>query len=276
MDEGSAPIEQDGPTRQFSMLSVPLWAIHEEELVALILDASEQRAGGMFTYATANTVVLADRLASFRSSLELADVCYADGMGVVLATRVVTGRRIHKVTANDFFPSLVDGAMRRGLRVACVGGPPGVAEAALHAVLSKLSSRGSTSLPRERAWCRAYSGYLDADSAESLLRELSCWQPHLVVVGMGQPRQEEWVLRVRPRLPGAVFHCVGGLFDVLGGRIGSPPQWVRRYGLEWLYRLLDQPRTTWRRYLLGLPVFAWMMLREAVSRRLLPKQFHWT
>lgn len=259
---------------RFCVLSLKLDAICEADLVSFILNNAANRRGAIVTYATAHTVVQAHQAASFRETANQADICYADGMGVVLAARAVTGRWISKVTANEFFPALVSGVVRRGLRLALVGGAPGVAEAAINNVLQDVVGDGQcagTKAPRYRC----YSGYLDEAEQERLMVELEQWQPHLVVVGMGQPRQEFWTRKVSARLPRTTFHCVGGLFDVFGGEIGSPPSWMRRNGLEWMFRLVDQPGATWRRYMLGLPVFAYLTLREAVAARFLRKPSLW-
>lgn len=256
------------------VLSLKLDVLTQTDLVSLILRSAAERTGAIFTYATAHTVVQAHRARSFRETADLADVCYADGMGVVLAARAVTGRRLPKVTANEFFPTLVSGVVRRGLRLALVGAAPGVAEAAIRKVMQDMAGNGPCDGSKAQ-WCRCYSGYLDDAEDVRILTELEAWQPHLVVVGMGQPHQENWAARARLRLPGTTFHCVGGLFDVLSGEIGSPPDWMRRNGLEWLYRLIDQPGATWRRYLLGLPVFACLTLREALVARFLRKRPVW-
>ncbi len=256
------------------ILSLKLDVLTQAGVVSLILRNAAERTGAIFTYATAHTVVQAHRARSFRETADLADVCYADGMGVVLAARAVTGCRLPKVTANDFFPTLVSGVALRGLRLALVGAAPGVAEAALERVLQETAGDGP-SVGSNAHWCRCYSGYLDDAADARVLAELEEWQPHLVVVGMGQPHQEKWAAKARLRLPGTTFHCVGGLFDVLSGEIGSPPDWMRRNGLEWLYRLIDQPGATWRRYLLGLPVFACLTLRETLMARFLRKTPLW-
>ena len=251
---------------RFRVLKVLVCEITETQLVLLILNASADRKGLIFTYATADTIVRANFSSNFQDCIGSADFCYADGMGVVVAVRSIHGNRIVKVTANNFFPDILEGIIERGLRVAVIGGTPGVAEAA---VINTLKEKG---LFRNHPsfltpLCRCYSGYFTASAGKQILQELSTWRPHLVILGMGQPRQEEWARIAQESLPGTTFHCVGGLLDYYSGRISRPPQWMREHGLEWFFRLQDQPSSNWRRYLLGLPVFLYLVLRESIKQR---------
>jgi exopolysaccharide biosynthesis WecB/TagA/CpsF family protein len=107
------------------------------------------------------------------------------------------------------------------------------------------------------------SGYFSPAEEESLKIELMKRKPNVILIGMGQPRQEDWAVRIRPMLPESVFCCVGGLFDYLA----APRGWAtfaRRLGLEWAYRLYSCPKKTARRYLFGIPrLFGYILMEQA-------------
>lgn len=227
------------------VLSTAVDLVTEQEVQARIVANAEQRKGMFVTYLTAWTLVQSERNPEFRALLSSADVCYADGMGVVLALLCTKLRRMKKVTANDFFPTLFEEISHRKLKVALVGGENGVADAVASRIRKRIPSVDI---------CLCASGYLSTDEKEHLVDELFRTDPHIVVLAMGQPLQESFACRWRRALPNTAFYCVGGLFDVISGKAAPVPKWARQCGLEWLWRLVHAPKQLWRRYLLGLPL----------------------
>jgi N-acetylglucosaminyldiphosphoundecaprenol N-acetyl-beta-D-mannosaminyltransferase len=88
----------------------------------------------------------------------------------------------------------------------------------------------------------------------------------VLLVAMGVPRQEAWLARWHARLAPPVRMGVGGLFDFYSGRIPRAPAWLRELGLEWTYRLRQEPGRMWRRYVIGNPLFLWRVYRQARAR----------
>jgi N-acetylglucosaminyldiphosphoundecaprenol N-acetyl-beta-D-mannosaminyltransferase len=178
-------------------------------------------------------------------------------MGVVLAALLLNLRRIKKVTANDFFVKICQELSRRNLSIALIGGTP---------LASECLCRQLASLVSELQVVRFSSGYLSEAQQDSLIAAISNAKPHLVVLAMGQPLQETFALRIRRSFPHAAFLCVGGLFDCIAGINPTPPQLIRRCGLEWLWRLAHSPRRLWKRYVLGIPLLGAYILREYTYR----------
>ena len=102
----------------------------------------------------------------------------------------------------------------------------------------------------------------------NIVEEIRASQPHLLFVGMPSPFKEVWCERHRERLNVPVIIGVGGSFDVLAGFIRRAPRWAQAAGLEWLWRLLMEPRKLWKRYLTTNCEFVWLAGREIVARRL--------
>jgi N-acetylglucosaminyldiphosphoundecaprenol N-acetyl-beta-D-mannosaminyltransferase len=235
------------------VLSTPVDPMREQELQARIISSAQHQKGMLVTYLTAWALIQSERNPDFRKLLEHSNLCYSDGIGVVIALLITKFRRIKKVTVNNFYCSLFEEISNRKLKIALVGGEKGVAES----VASRI-----------KQWspfvdiCMCVSGYFSIQDETILVDELAHANPNIVFLAMGQPLQEYRAYRWRQLLPNTVFYCVGGLFDVIIGKAKTPKNWVRYCGLEWLYRLLHSPSRLWRRYILGIPLLGIYIIRS--------------
>jgi N-acetylglucosaminyldiphosphoundecaprenol N-acetyl-beta-D-mannosaminyltransferase len=108
---------------------------------------------------------------------------------------------------------------------------------------------------------------LAPEEEEAVLERIRRSGADIVWVGIGMPKQELWMHRVRDRLPGVALLGVGAAFDFIAGTKPTAPAWMQRFGLEWLFRLASEPRRLWRRYLWNNPAFLLLMARQVVARR---------
>jgi N-acetylglucosaminyldiphosphoundecaprenol N-acetyl-beta-D-mannosaminyltransferase len=212
-------------------------------------------AGGHHLVATVNPefVMLARRDPAFHRLLDSAALCLPDGWGVTWAARRQGRSLATRVTGVDLIPLLAKRAAERGWRLFLLGAAPGVAEsvaALLRAEHPALAIAGS------------HAGVAGPEGDEESLRLIAAAHPDIVLVAYGAPRQELWIARNLAHLEAGVGIGVGGAFDYLSGSVRRAPAWMRRAGLEWLYRLLRQP---WRaRRMAVLPLFALEVLRARV------------
>jgi N-acetylglucosaminyldiphosphoundecaprenol N-acetyl-beta-D-mannosaminyltransferase len=184
----------------------------------------------------------ADR--EFARVLESADLCLADGSGVVWAARRQGCAMREPVAGTDLIPPLAALCARRGFRLFLLGAAPGVAD--------DLASRLRTDHPELEV--AAHSGSPDPSSDAETMALIEKQRPQVLLVAFGNPAQELWIDRMGNSLGVAVAIGVGGAFDYLTGRVPRAPAWMRRAGLEWLYRLVRQP---WRiRRMAVLPLYA--------------------
>jgi N-acetylglucosaminyldiphosphoundecaprenol N-acetyl-beta-D-mannosaminyltransferase len=228
------------------------------EVVARIVQAAERREGMTATYLNGWTLVQAERELEFSRLLGTFDLCFADGIGVVHSMFLTRLRRISKVTANDFGVLLFQEAANRGLKIAFIGSEEGVAQEVALQMQRRFPGL-------EIVFCS--TGYLSCEQEASVLDHLKQLNPHIVLVGRGQPLQERWIEHCRSILPNTSFLCVGGLFDYLSGRVRQTPSWIRRIGFEWLHRLLHHPHY-WYMYVLGIPLLYWHILKFQFIRAL--------
>jgi N-acetylglucosaminyldiphosphoundecaprenol N-acetyl-beta-D-mannosaminyltransferase len=231
-------------------------AVDEQWLVEEMVQCASSGRGCVTTYAHAQTLLRAWQDKHFARSIGCADLCYADGMGVVLASGVLGCWGLRKTTANRFFPDLCRRATAQGLSLALLGGRHGVAKKTAQRIYEWSGSDA-------RVW--ASQGELEGPDESRALSQVVEFDPSIVFVGLGQPRQEELAVELRSQLPNAAIMCVGGLFEVMSGEDRTCPSLMQRWGMEWMFRLAREPRRVWRRYLLGLPALLTIVLWHRAS-----------
>lgn len=188
------------------------------------------------------------------------DLTLIDGMPIVAAGRLLGKplRREHRISWLDHLPAVFALAEANGWRVAHLGGAPGIGEQAAQRILA--------SHPRLQLSLHHGHFRIDGPEEEAVMSWLEALRPHLVLVGMGMPRQETWLASKRPYLPPSVYITCGATFDYLAGKIPTAPRWLGQCGLEWAFRLASEPRRLAGRYLIEpLALFPWL-LRDLRTR----------
>lgn len=210
----------------------------------------------------ADYVVRAHRDYGFQQAIEGAYLRVPDGMWIVYASRIA-GRPLRStVTGRLLLPAVAQAAAKGGLRIALVGAGPGVAPAAamrLRQTYSGLQITMAVTPP---------TPFIVGSSEDArLCGELSQGNPDIVFVALGAPKQEMWMQRHTNEFGGAVLVGVGAAFDIVSGRFREAPSWMTRWGFEWLYRMVQEPRRLARRYLVDDPWILWWALRSRRRRR---------
>ncbi|MBN1658604.1 MAG: WecB/TagA/CpsF family glycosyltransferase [Anaerolineae bacterium] len=191
---------------------------------------------------------------AFRQVLNSADLNVADGVGLLLAARLLGHTLPGRVTGSDGIYHLAAHAAQRGYRPFFLGAAPGVAEETarrLVAAYPGLQIAGT------------FAGSPAPADEPHILDRIHVAAPDLLLVAYGVPAEEEWIARNRTRLGVPVMIGLGGAFDFVAGVTRRAPAWMRRLGIEWLHRLLSQP-WRWRRQL-ALPRFLLLVFRQRLS-----------
>jgi N-acetylglucosaminyldiphosphoundecaprenol N-acetyl-beta-D-mannosaminyltransferase len=201
------------------------------------------------------TLAACDR--QFAEALQAADLSVPDGISVVLASRLLRQPIPERVTGGDLMERLCAEAARYGFSVFFLGGLPGAAAAAAASLRRRypaLRIAGTYCPPR---------GF-ERDSMESAhIRQLiTDAAPDLLCVAFGAPKQEIWMHENCPSLPIGAAIAVGAALDTQAGLRTRAPQWTHALGMEWLYRLIREPKRLWRRYLFGNTQFLLLVLRQ--------------
>jgi N-acetylglucosaminyldiphosphoundecaprenol N-acetyl-beta-D-mannosaminyltransferase len=219
------------------------------------------RGGSVFT-PNVDHVVNVERDAALRAAYESVDLSLADGQPVVWASRLLRTPVPEKISGSDLVPRLLERARKRRFRVYILGGAQGVAER----VSARLLAEGIVVAGAEGP----FVGLEAAADEPALVARVHAARADLVLVGLGSPKQERFIHRTRGALAPAVLLGIGASLDFLAGTAKRSPRWMSNAGLEWLYRLVHEPRRLARRYLLNDPLFAlvvWRMLRTPREAR---------
>lgn len=235
------------------VLGVPFDPVDLEGAVAACIRMVADGRPHLAVTANPEAVVRAQDDPEFAEILRRADLVVADGIGVVWASRRLGQPLPMRVPGIELMEALCAHAARAGLRVFLLGGAEGVAEQAARTLLRNhpgLRIAGT------------HHGYFPDDGP--VVERIAESRADLLFVGMGMPRQEKWLSRHLPELGVRLAMGVGGSLDVLAGRVRRAPGFVQRVHLEWLYRLLQEPRR-WRRQL-ALVRFVWLVLRRGEEK----------
>ncbi len=199
--------------------------------------------------ATVHSVMEAQRDPALRAILNRSGLTTPDGMPLVWLSRRLGFPQVERVYGPDLLLALAEHGLERGYRHFFYGGAPGVAE--------RLAARLRERFPGIRI-AGAYAPPfrpLSPEEDAAVVALINRLRPDIVWVGLGCPKQERWMAEHVERLEAPVLVGVGAAFDFLSGAKRQAPRWMQRHGLEWLFRLAQEPGRLWRRYLLDNPRF---------------------
>ena len=183
--------------------------------------------------------------------LKNADLVTADGMPIVLLSKLLRNPLPERVTGADMVPAICRRCAEEGLSVYVLGGNREVVEAAFnHLSLSQLKVAGI-----DDSFVK-----LDEDQPEIIAR-INAAKPDILFVALGNPKQELWMGRNLDKIDAGALIGIGGTFNFIAGKVKRAPRWVQKCGLEWIYRIIQEPGRLWRRYAYGLVKFSWLSLR---------------
>lgn len=217
----------------------------------MVLDATQARAGGIVVpklVFASNGFVLAKyhQEPEFRELFSQADIVDVDGMPLVMATWLFCKRPLReRVATTDFILDASAKAAEKGVRFFFLGGRQGVAEAA---AINLRSAYPALQIVGTR------HGYFSPEEEDAVCREIVASGADILWLGLGSPYQESFAIRNRHKLAGLAWvRTCGGLFDFYSGRIPRAPKWMQNAGVEWLYRVWQEPLRLGLRYLITNP-----------------------
>jgi N-acetylglucosaminyldiphosphoundecaprenol N-acetyl-beta-D-mannosaminyltransferase len=231
-----------------TLLGVKIDRASLDKLLELLANGVECDTKTIIAYVNIHTLNLAHETTWIKDFVNQSALSFCDGVGIKLAA-AFTGQRLeHRFTPPDFIERVCDVAIQRGWRLYFLGARPGVAARAAGAMRSKFPGLQIDS----------HHGYFDksTESVENtaMVTKINAFRPDILVVGFGTPLQERWILDNLDSLMVNVLFPAGALFDYLSGSVPRAPRWMTDHGLEWLGRLVVEPRRLWRRYIVGNPL----------------------
>jgi N-acetylglucosaminyldiphosphoundecaprenol N-acetyl-beta-D-mannosaminyltransferase len=229
-----------------------------DQAVEWIVNAAKAGVGGVVCTPNVDYVVRARRDRAFQAAIAAADLRVPDGMWIVYAARIAGLPIRESVTGRLLVPAVARLVQDAGIPIALYGAGPGIATAAAEAL-----RRRYPALKIVATVTPPTPFHIGSAADQRGVEELRKAGAGVIFVALGAPKQEIWMERHRDELSGTVLVGVGAAFDIIAGRFREAPRWMTRTGLEWLFRLVQEPRRLARRYLVEDP---WILL-WAVRRR---------
>jgi N-acetylglucosaminyldiphosphoundecaprenol N-acetyl-beta-D-mannosaminyltransferase len=237
-----------------NLFRIPVVNTTMSEAIAWVLAEASGTGKSLMAFVNPDCLNLAWENDEYRNVLLTADRVLPDGIGIHLGCRMLGQALRANVNGTDMFPLLCEAAAREQLPIYLLGARPGVARAAADNMLQRY--------PQLKI-AGARDGYFAPEEEEAVVNAINGSGARILLVAFGAPRQELWLARWRDRLLAPVSMGVGGLFDFYSGRIPRAPVWMREMGLEWVYRLMQEPGRMWRRYVIGNPLFLYRVRQQA-------------
>lgn len=242
-----------------TIAGVKVHPLRLERVLAWMEQVITERQRTTIMYANAYAINLAQRDPAFLQALNQAEITFCDGYGVWLAAQLLKQPLPQRFTPPDWIHELAALSTHHNYRLFLLGAKPSVAAKAAHQIQAHFPQLEIVT----------HHGYFSTHGRqnEAVLDKINAASPHILLVGMGMPRQELWIKQNHHQHNAQVVIAVGALFDYLAGQTKRGPRWLTDSGGEWLWRLCCEPRRLWRRYLLGNPAFVWLVLREWITKR---------
>ncbi len=246
-------VNHDTANLRENVLGCPITKQSLEDFVAL---AEQFISSGKPHYIAVVNVAKVIKMRSDKAleqSVQSAHLIGADGVPLIWASRLLGNGLPGRVNGTDLMYRLLERANERGYRIFFFG--------AKEEVLQRVVDKVRTEYPGVKI-AGYHHGYYSNEEESSIVRKIRSSQADILFIAFGTPKKELWVKRYLSAMGVPVVHGVGGSFDVLAGVIPRAPLWRQRNGLEWLFRLLREPRRMWRRYLVTNTIFMMFFLKE--------------
>jgi N-acetylglucosaminyldiphosphoundecaprenol N-acetyl-beta-D-mannosaminyltransferase len=224
------------------------------DMLRTVAHALRGRTPRTIFYANSYGVTLAEENPAFAAAMAKADATFCDGFGVYVASRVLGGSVPQRFAWPDWIDQLGEACLAHGASMFFLGASEGVA--------AEAARRLEAAVPGLEV--HSHHGHFEKDDASSrqVIDVVNRSGASVLLVGFGMPLQEIWITRHRAALKPVVVFSVGALFDYAAGNVARGPRLLTQHGFEWLTRLIIEPRRLWKRYLIGLPEFAWLVLHQ--------------
>ena len=252
------------PPRRIALFGLQFDAMTLASAVDAVVEAVMRREPGrqgLVITPNVDLLVTANRRAEVQEVFRSARFLFADGMPVVWISRLIPGKSLPaRVSGPDLLTALCERAAADGLSVAFVGGMPGVAQKAGEAM-----RRRHPALQVVATHCPPFGFEKDERHTQDIIDLCRAQRPDILFLGVGSPKQELWSHTHLAHLDVGMVLCIGAALDFAAGTLKRAPRWMQRSGLEWFWRMTQDPKRLIRRYLLRDVAFLPIALREILS-----------
>ncbi|MFB3787132.1 MAG: WecB/TagA/CpsF family glycosyltransferase [bacterium] len=233
----------------------PVDCLEENETAEYLYEKIQNRQRCHVAPVNAAVVVMASRHPDFREILQGMDLLLPDGFWLQTASRLCRLPSPHHVATVPLTYKLLRRMAPQGARVYLLGATDEVVNGAAREITRRFPGIQIAGF---------HNGYFTELEEKQIVQNLNETHPGLLLIGISSPKRELFMTRNRNALAVPVVIGVGGLLDILGGKTSEGPQWLRRIGMMWLFRFIQEPRRMWQRAIMLSGEFVWLVLKQAV------------
>jgi len=230
-----------------------------DELLDSILRFAKSPEKQIIAHVNIKAMNLVYQLPWYRDFMNAADLVFCDGVGVLLGARLLGYdlQTRHRMTCPDWIERLGILCASNDVSLFLLAGRPGVAESA--------AQKLKTLAPALRI--STHHGYFSKSGPENnaVIEIINEFNPDVLYIGLGMPLQEKWIAENCDKIKTGMFLPLGACLDFYTGNVVRAPRWMTDHGLEWLGRILAEPRRLWKRYLIGNPQFFWRVIKQRLG-----------
>ena len=226
--------------------------------ISLIEEMIQNKRPQLVILANVHTLNLAFEQGSYKNLLKEAGLVLRDGAGTSWALKKKGIHPLHNFVGTNFIPDFCRHTVHKGYKFFLLGSRPGIAPAAADKLMSLAPGLNITG---------SINGYFSENETDRIISQINKSESDVLLVAMGNPKQEQWIADNLFRLNTPVCIGVGALFDYLSGRVRRAPEWMLNNGMEWIFRLVTEPTRLWKRYIIGNPRFLMRVKRELSESR---------
>ena len=253
-------IENHSESRRVRVVSLFPNVVTADSIIGKVHNLVKAGKGGYVCFSTVHMVMESHDNAEYGAKVNAADLIIPDGMPLVWMQKWQGAKNANRVRANDLMIMLCAFAEKNDLSVGFYGGRQTVIDAIL-----ERAEKDYPNLKIVYAFSPPFRPLTESEDAE-ITSEINRKKPDILFMGLGCPKQENWMWAHKEKVK-SVMLGVGASFDFFAGNVKESPEWLGKLGLEWLFRLTQEPKRLWRRYLILNPRFIWLAARQLLKSR---------
>lgn len=242
--------------KKYTILKLQVNNIELDEAVDAVNQLANNRESSYVCFANAHMTVLANQDLAVLKAVNNATLVFADGAPVAKAFQLIHGVKQDRIPGMDFFPKILETCNNKAHNITLLGSTPDVLdqiEERIKKEYPKIKIQNKISPPFDRPW-----------NNQSYIDQINATESNMVFVALGCPLQEKWMYQNHNKIQ-AVMLGVGGAFPVYAKVIQRSPQWMANNGLEWLFRLIMEPKRMWKRYLTTNTCFVYLIIQRLLK-----------
>jgi len=235
-----------GNKSSFRLFGIKIDNVTLDSAVTKILSPSSNECPKTACFVNVNTFNLSNKNSALSDAINTFDFAFADGSGIRIAAQMQGHRLLANVNGTDMLPVLCERARYNNQSIFLLGSETDIAR------------RAAVNLQRihpDLCVAGTHHGYFDKQGSKDVISKINASKADILLVALGSPIQERWLQEHKSKLHVNTAIAVGGLFDFYSGRIQRAPVWMRELGIEWVWRLIQEPRIKFKRYVIGNPIF---------------------